>query len=64
MFIGHYGPAVWDTQRGHSQPLLKLWQGFVAVQAMDFTAGALTLFGVEGTHIAVSYTHLTLPTKA
>ena len=51
MFIGHYGPAVWDTQRGYSQPLLTLWQGFIAVQAMDFTAGALTLFGVEGARI-------------
>lgn len=51
MFIGHYGPAVWDTQRGHEQPLLALWQGFLAVQAMDFTAGALTLFGLEGTRM-------------
>jgi len=51
MFIGHYGPAVWDTQRGHSAPIIKLWQGFLAVQAMDFTAGFLTLFGVEGTRI-------------
>lgn len=49
MFIGHYGPAVWDTQRGHTKPLLSLWQGFLAVQAMDLTAGFLTLLGVEGT---------------
>ena len=48
MFIGHYGPAIWDAQRGHSQPLLTLWQGFIAVQAMDFTAGFLTLLGIEG----------------
>jgi len=51
MFIGHYGPAVWDTQRGHTKPLLTLWQGFIAVQAMDFTAGLLTVFGLEGTKI-------------
>lgn len=51
MFIGHYGPAVWDTQRGHTKPLLTLWQGFVAVQAMDFTTGLLITFGLEGTHM-------------
>ena len=51
MFIGHYGPAVWDTQRGHTKPLLTLWQGFIAVQAMDFTAGLLTVFGLEGTEM-------------
>jgi len=51
MFIGHYGPAIWDSQRGHSAPLIKLWQGFLAVQAMDVTAGLLTVFGVEGTQI-------------
>ena len=51
MFIGHYGPAIWDAQRGHSQPLLTLSQGFIAVQAMDFTAGFLTLLGIEGTHM-------------
>lgn len=48
MFIGHYGPAVWDTQRGHTAPLLTLWQGFIAVQAMDFTTGFLTILGIEG----------------
>ncbi len=51
MFIGHYGPAIWDTQRGHAAPLIKLWQGFLAVQAMDVTAGLLTIFGLEGTAI-------------
>ncbi len=49
MFIGHYGPAVWDTQRGHSAPIVKLWQGFLAVQAMDVTTAFLVMFGVEGT---------------
>lgn len=61
MFIGHYGPAVWDTQRGHGLPLLTLWQGFVAVQAMDFTAGALTVFGLEGTHIVNDAPFLHIP---
>ena len=51
MFIGHYGPAVWDTQRGHTKPLLTLWQGFIAVQAMDFTTALLMTFGIEGTHM-------------
>lgn len=48
MFIGHYGPAVFDTQRRHSAPVVKLWQGFLAVQAMDFTTGVLVMFGIEG----------------
>jgi len=51
MFIGHYGPAVWDTQRGHNAPIIKLWQGFLAVQAMDIVTGFLVLFGVEGTRM-------------
>jgi len=51
MFIGHYGPAVWDTQRGHSAPIIKLWQGFLAVQAMDVMAGLFTVFGIEGTRV-------------
>lgn len=51
MFIGHYGPAVWDTQRGHNAPIIKLWQGFLAVQAMDIVTGFLVLLGVEGTRM-------------
>lgn len=31
--------------------MMKIWHGFAAVQAMDFTAGVLTIFGVEGTRI-------------
>lgn len=61
MFIGHYGPAVWDTQRGHGVPLITLWQGFVAVQAMDFTAGILTLFGLEGTRMVNDAPFLHIP---
>ncbi len=51
MFIGHYGPAVWDTQRGSGKPLIKLWEAFLAVQAMDLTAGVLVMFSLEGTRI-------------
>lgn len=49
MLIGHYGPAVWDTQRGRAVPIVKLWEAFLAVQAMDITAGILVMFGLEGT---------------
>ncbi len=48
MFIGHYGPAVFDTQRGHGEPLVTLWQGFLAVQAMDLLWSILTILGIEG----------------
>lgn len=48
MFMGHYGPAVFDTQRGHGVPLVTLWQGFLAVQAIDIVFAVLTLFGIEG----------------
>ncbi|NNE57427.1 MAG: hypothetical protein HKN36_04905 [Hellea sp.] len=51
MFIGHYGPAVWDTQRGHAKPIIKLWEAFLAVQAMDLMAGTLVMFGIEGTRL-------------
>ena len=48
MLIGHYGPAIWDTQRGRAAPIVKLWEAFLAVQAMDITAGILVMFGLEG----------------
>ena len=48
MFIGHYGPAVWDTQRGHAVPLVRLWQAFLAVQAMDIVFSVIAIFGHEG----------------
>ncbi len=48
MFVGHYGPAVWDTQRGKGVPLIKVWQGFLAVQAMDILCGILIILGIEG----------------
>jgi len=48
MFIGHYGPAVWDTQRGHGTPLVTLWQGFLAVQFVDIIWAILVIVGIEG----------------
>ena len=48
MFIGHYGPAVWDTQRGHGTPLVTLWQGFLAVQFVDIIWAVLVIVGIEG----------------
>jgi len=49
MFIGHFGPAAWDTQRGKGVPMVTLWQGFLAVQAMDILFSVLAIFGIEGT---------------
>ncbi|WP_409431933.1 hypothetical protein ACJ3XI_06825 [Litorimonas sp. RW-G-Af-16] len=46
--MGHYGPAVWDTQRGHGVPIVALWQGFLAVQAIDIVFSVLAIFGLEG----------------
>jgi len=48
MFIGHYGPAVWDTQRGHGKPIVTLWQGFLAVQFVDIIWAILVILGIEG----------------
>ena len=48
MFIGHYGPAVWDTQRGKGEVLVPLWVGFLAVQFIDIIFGVLAILGVEG----------------
>lgn len=45
MFVGHYGPAVWDAHRTNG---VKLWHGFLAVQAMDLVFCILALFGLEG----------------
>ena len=49
MFMGHYGPAVWDAQRGKGEPLIALWQAFLAVQAVDIVFAVLAIVGVEGT---------------
>ena len=45
MFIGHYGPAVYDVLRSGK---VRLWQAFLAVQAIDVVFCLLALFGVEG----------------
>lgn len=49
MLMGHYGLAVWDSQRGKKEPLIALWQAFLAVQAVDIVFAILALFGIEGT---------------
>jgi len=48
MFMGHYGPAVWDTQRGKGEVLVPLWIGFIAVQFIDVIWACLTILGIEG----------------
>ena len=48
MFMGHYGPAVWDTQRGKGEVLVPLWVGFLAVQFIDVIWAVLTILGIEG----------------
>lgn len=45
MFIGHYGPATYDVLRTGK---VKLWQAFLAVQAMDIVFCLLVPFGLEG----------------
>lgn len=45
MFIGHYGPAVWDAHRTNG---VRLWHGFLAVQAMDLVFCILGVLGLEG----------------
>ena len=48
MFMGHYAPAVWDTKRGSSAPLIPLWLGFLAVQFIDIIFAVLVMLGIEG----------------
>ena len=45
MFIGHYGPAVWDAHRTGG---VRLWHAFLAVQAMDILFCILAIIGLEG----------------
>jgi hypothetical protein len=45
MFIGHYGPAVYDVLRSGK---VKLWHAFLAVQAMDIVFCLFALVGMEG----------------
>ena len=48
MFMGHYGPAVWDTQRGKGIVLVPVWMAFLAVQFVDIIFALLTMAGIEG----------------
>ena len=48
MFMGHYGPAVWDTQRGKGEVLVPLWVGFLAVQFIDAIWAILTYVILTG----------------
>ena len=46
--MGHYGPAVWDTQRGKGEVLVPLWVGFLAVQFIDIVFAIFAILGIEG----------------
>jgi len=48
MFMGHYAPAVWDTQRGKGVVLVPVWMAFLAVQFMDIIFACLAMVGIEG----------------
>ncbi len=48
MFMGHYAPAVWDTQRGKGTVLVPVWIAFLAVQFMDIIFACLAILGIEG----------------
>ena len=48
MFMGHYAPAVWDTQRGKGIVLIPVWMAFLAVQFMDIVFALLVMVGIEG----------------
>lgn len=48
MFMGHYAPAVFDTQRGKGIVLVPVWMAFLAVQFMDIIFAILVMFGIEG----------------
>ena len=46
--MGHYAPAVWDTQRGKGVVLVPVWMAFLAVQFMDIIFACLAMVGIEG----------------
>jgi len=48
MFMGHYAPAIFDTQRGQGRVLVPVWMAFVAVQFMDIVFALLAMAGIEG----------------
>ncbi|WP_416878708.1 hypothetical protein [Litorimonas sp.] len=47
MFMGHYAPAMWAPSDKVGQPYIKLWEGFLAVQAIDLVFAVLVIFGIE-----------------
>ena len=48
MFIGHYGPAFFESNDGKAQLSIKLWHAFIAVQFIDIIHIAFLLLGLEG----------------
>ena len=48
MFMGHYAPAIWDSQRGRGAVLVPVWMAFIAVQFIDIIFAGLVILGVEG----------------
>lgn len=62
MFMGHYAPAVWDTQRGKGVLLVPVWMGFLAVQFMDIVFALLAMVGIEGeTRMIAGEPYFTIP---
>ena len=51
MFMGHYAPAMWAVDSRSGKPSIKLWQGFLAVQAIDLIFAVLVLLGIENSII-------------
>lgn len=62
MFMGHYAPAVFDTQRGKGVVLVPVWIAFLAVQFMDIIFALLVMFGIEGeTRMVGGEPYFTIP---
>lgn len=62
MFMGHYAPAVWDTQRGKGVVLVPVWLAFLAVQFMDIVFALLVMVGIEGqTRMISGEPYFTIP---
>lgn len=62
MFMGHYAPAVWDTQRGKGIVLVPVWMAFLAVQFMDIIFALFAMIGIEGeTRMIAGEPYFTIP---
>lgn len=62
MFMGHYAPAVFDTQRGNGSVLIPVWMAFIAVQFMDVVFALLVIAGIEGgTRMISGEPYFTIP---